>query len=248
MSLLKLASLTCIALTLGACQSVFQASAPKPLVPVPDASEQVKAGCSGDDCPLVNIETLHFADAPNLDALIEKRLLQMTQNSPDAVLPTSLEAYREQFLRTADRRNSTYLQAKVREQHDDLVIIELSSYLDTGGAHGMPGRGFINYSRKSQQQVTLQDMLLPGKEQAFWGAVKVAHNNWLIDAGRSSDAEFVKNWPFQKTPHVALLKDNVALKYDVYSIAPYSEGHIELKIPYSRLNGILKPEWFPGRG
>jgi hypothetical protein len=29
-----------------------------------------------------------------------------------------------------------YLQAKVREQHDDLVIIELSSYLDTGGAHG----------------------------------------------------------------------------------------------------------------
>ena len=48
--------------------------------------------------------------------------------------------------------------------------------------------------------------------------------------------------------HVALLKDNVVLKYDVYSIAPYSEGHVELKIPYSRLNGILKPEWFPGRG
>ena len=47
---------------------------------------------------------------------------------------------------------------------------------------------------------------------------------------------------------MALLKDNVVLKYDVYSIAPYSEGHIELKIPYSRLNGILKPEWFPGRG
>lgn len=45
MSLLKFASLTCIALTLGACQSVFQASAPKPLAFTPDASEQLKAGC-----------------------------------------------------------------------------------------------------------------------------------------------------------------------------------------------------------
>lgn len=247
MSLLKYASLTCIALTLGACQSVFQAGAPKPLAFTPDASEQLKAGCSGDDCPLVNIETVHFASAPALDALIENRLLKMTVNSPDETMAPSLTAYREQFLRTADRRNSTYLQAKVREQHDGLVIVELSSYLDTGGAHGMPGRGFINWSAKDQKEVTLQDMLLPGQEKAFWGAVKVAHNNWLISSSHGNDPEFVKNWPFQTTPNVALLKDNVALKYDVYSIAPYSEGHVELKIPYSRLNGILKPEWFPAQ-
>ena len=248
MSLLKFASMTCIALTLGACQSVFQPAVQKPLVFTNDASEQVKAGCTGQDCPLVNIDTLHFADAPKLDALIENRLLKMTLNSPEDKLAPSLNAYREQFLRTADSRNSTYLQAKVREQHDGLVIIELSSYLDTGGAHGMPGRGFINYSRKDQKEVTLQDMLLPGQEQAFWGAAKVAHNNWLISSHYASDPEFVKNWPFEKTPNVALLKDNVVLKYDVYSIAPYSEGHVELKIPHSRLNGILKPEWFPGRG
>ena len=248
MSLLKFASMTCIALTLGACQSVFQPSAPKPLAFTVDASEQVKAGCSGDECPLVNIETAHFADAPKLDALIENRLLKMTVDSPDAKLAPSLNAYREQFLRTADSRNSTYLQAKVREQHDGLVIVELSSYLDTGGAHGMPGRGFINYSTKQQKEVTLQDMLLPGQEQAFWGAAKVAHNNWLISSHFGNDPEYVKNWPFQTTPNVALLKDNVVLKYDVYSIAPYSEGHVELKIPYSRLKGIFKPEWFPAQG
>lgn len=245
MSLLKLASLTCIALALGACQSAFQ---PKPLAFTPDASEQVKAGCKGDDCPLVNIETVHFAADPKLDALIEQRLLKMTVNSPDDKLAPSLNAYREQFLRTADTRNSMYLQAKVREQHDDLVIIELISYLDTGGAHGMPGRGFINWSRNDHKEVTLQDMLLPGQERAFWGAAKVAHNNWLINSHRSNDAEFVKTWPFQQTPNVALLKDSVLLKYDVYSIAPYSDGNVELSIPYSRLNGIIKPEWLPGRG
>ena len=248
MSRLNIIAMACIALTLGACQSVFQPAAPKPLAFTHDASEQLQAGCSGQDCPLVNIETLHFADAPKLDEAIEQRLLQMTHNEPDAPLPASLAAYREQFLRTAQSRYSSYLQAKVREQHDDLVIIELSSYLDQGGAHGIPGRGFINYSRKQQKVLNLQDMLLPGQEQAFWNAGKVAHNNWLISSHFGDDPEFVKLWPYAHTPHVALTRDNVVLKYDVYSIAPYSEGHIELKIPYSRLNGILKPEWFPGRG
>jgi len=70
----------------------------------------------------------------------------------------------------------------------------------------------------------------------------------LINSHLGNDPQFVKDWPFQKTPNVALLKDKVVLKYDVYSIAPYSEGNVELSIPYSRLNGIIKPEWLPGRG
>lgn len=244
MSLLKFASMACIALTLGACQSVFQ---PKPMAFTQDASEQVKTGCEGQDCPLVNIDTLHFADAPQLDALIEKRLLQMTVNSPDEKLAPSLDAYREQFLRTAQPRNSTYLQAKVREQHDDLVVIELSSYLDTGGAHGEPGRGFINYSRQQQKNLTLADMLRPGKEDAFWKAAQVAHNSWLISTRLSLEPEYVKSWPFQKTPNVALTYGAVVLKYPTTTIAPYAMGHVELQIPYARLDGIIKPELVPVR-
>jgi hypothetical protein len=41
----------------------------------------------------------------------------MTRTARCPVAPT-LAAYREQFLRTAGPRNSSYLQAKVREQHD----------------------------------------------------------------------------------------------------------------------------------
>ena len=247
MSLLKFASMTCIALTLGACQSMFQPSAPKPLAFTNDASEQVKAGCTGQECPLVNIDTLHFADEPKLDALIEQRLLEMTRTRSSDPLPSSLATYREQFLSTAAPRNSMYLQAKVREQHDGLVIVELSSYLDQGATHGEPGRAFINYSRQQHKVLTLSDMLLPGQEEAFWKAAQVAHNSWLISTKLDQEAEFVKSWPFVKTPHVALTYGGVILKYEVSTIAPYALGHVELKIPYPRLNGILKPELFPGR-
>ncbi|PTT87776.1 DUF3298 domain-containing protein, partial [Pseudomonas sp. HMWF005] len=131
--------------------------------------------------------------------------------------------------------------------HDGLVIIELSSYLDTGGAHGTPGRGFINYSRQQHKVLNLSDMLLPGQEEAFWKAAQVAHNSWLISTKLDQEAEFVKNWPFVKTPNVALTYGGVILKYDVSTLAPYALGHVELKIPYPRLNGIVKPELFPGR-
>ncbi|PMY43624.1 DUF3298 domain-containing protein [Pseudomonas sp. GW456-L14] len=248
MSLLKIASVACLALTLGACQSLFQPSYQKPLQSTSDKSEQIKPGCSNQDCPLVNIDTVHFADEPQLDALIEKRLLQMTRTTADQAVPATLNTYREKFLREADSRNSMYLQAKVREQHDGLVIIELASYLDTGGAHGTPGRGFINYSRELHKELTLSDMLRPGQEAAFWKAAQVAHNSWLISTKLDQEPEFIKSWPFQKTPNVALTYGGVILKYNVSVIAPYALGHIELKIPYNRLNGILKPELFPGRG
>lgn len=128
------------------------------------------------------------------------------------------------------------------------MIIELSSYLDSGGAHGMPGRGFINYSRKLDKVLTLQDMLLPGQEETFWKTVEESHRAWMISTGMDKDPEFIKTWPFRKSPHVALTYGAVVVKYEVYAIAPYSMGHIELKIPYPRLNGVLKPELFPGRG
>ena len=244
MSLLKIASVACIALTLGACQSLFQPSYRAPLEATRDASEQSKPGCASSDCPLVNIDTVHFAKEPKLDALIEQRLLEMSGANP---LPTSLETYREQFLKTAAPSNSMYLQAKVREQHDGLVIIELSSYLDQGATHGEPGRAFINYSRQQQKALSLTDMLLAGKQDAFWKAGQVAHNSWLISTRLSLEPEFVKTYPFQKTPNVALTAAGVVLKYPTSSIAPYALGHVELQIPYSRLEGIIKPELVPAR-
>ena len=247
MSLFKIASVAAIALTLGACQSLFQPSYRAPLETTRDATETLKPGCTTSECPLVNIDTIRFPAEPQLDGIVEKRLLQLTRTSPDAPVAPTLTAYRDEFLRTAGPRSSSYLQAKVREQHDGLVIIELSSYLDQGATHGEPGRAFINYSRQQQKALSLTDMLLPGQEEAFWKAAQVAHNSWLISTRLSLEPEFVKTYPFQKTPNVALTYGGVILKYPTTTIAPYALGHVELQIPYSRLDGILKPELVPVR-
>lgn len=241
MSLYKKIPLLTLVLSVGGCAYLGeQAVEPRQVL-----SEQRAANCPVKDesCPLVNIDTQRFADEPALNALIDHRLRMMTVNTPDAELPASLEAYQQAFLRTAEPGWSSYLQAKLIDQHDSLLVVELSGYLFTGGAHGMPGRGFINYDREQDRELKLADVLLPGQEGAFWRVAAKAHQRWLVENGH--DAEFSRQWPFQQTANVALLRDKVLLKYDVYSIAPYSSGHPALEIPYGELETILKPAYLP---
>ncbi|MEK1941103.1 MAG: RsiV family protein [Pseudomonas sp.] len=248
MSALKAFTPLALALLLGGCASLFEPDLTDKLEVKRTAWEHTQAGCQGSDCPLVNIDTVSFADEPQLNALIDQRLRQMTANAPGATVPATLQGYEKEFLQVAEPGWSSYLQAKVREQHDGLVIIELSSYLFTGGAHGMPARQLINFDRKLHKVLTLQDILIPGQEAAFWQAAELAHKSWLIANKLDQDPEFIKNWPFIRTNNIGLTFGAVSLMYDVYSIAPYASGHPELKIPYPRLNGIVKPQYFPGRG
>lgn len=242
MRLYTLFALACLPL-LGACQ-LLGVHSERP-APQRITWEQRAEGCRDERCSLVNVDTLQFADAPRLSALIEEALLAMTGEEPDAARPASLRDYGRTQLQRSPHGEETWLQAKLIDQHADLRVIELSSYLYRGGAHGMPGRGFINYSHRRQRALQLDDLLRPGQATAFWQAASEAHQRWLREQQLAGDDEFRRSWPFQPTAHVALLRDKVLLKYDVYAIAPYAMGHPSLEIPYARLRQILREEFLP---
>jgi hypothetical protein len=208
------------------------------------AWEHQQPGCS-QRCPLLNVDTLHYHDEPLLNAEIERRLLQLAD--PDRQFPQadSLLAFERSFLPLAEPGWAYFVQAKQRDAHGSMLVIELSSYIDRGGAHGAPGRGFINYDRATRRVLSLQDLLLPGQEAAFWRVAEQAHQSWLAGNDFDQDTEFRTQWPFKPTEHVALLKTELQLKYDVYAIAPYASGHPELSIDYAQLKGILKPAYLP---
>lgn len=241
---LSLLALACLPL-LGACQWL----APQPPAPAvrPVAWEQRAADCAGERCSLVNVETLRIPEEPRLEALIEQRLLAMTASDDGSTPPASLRAYADALLASAREGRETWLQAKLVDRHGDLLVIELSSYLYSGGAHGMPGRGFINYSLRRQRALQLDDLLLPGREDAFWDAAREARRDWLRAQQLDGDRDFQASWPFVPTANLALLHDRLQLKYDVYALAPYAMGHPTLEIPYPRLQGVLRPEFLPGR-
>lgn len=242
---LKLITVLSLAAWISGCQIWPLHSSTAPVNVEKQAWEHRPNGCTGETCPVVNIETLHFPQSAALDRLVERSLLELTRSEEGAPLHASLTSYEQDFLAHAQPGWESYLQAKVREQNGDILVIELSSYLFTGGAHGMPGRAFINYDLDQERALGLSDMLLPGQADAFWDAAREAHQRWLVEKDLAGDEEFLRFMPFQQTRHVALTRDALVLKYDAYAIAPYSFGHPELYIPYERLKGILAPEYLP---
>ena len=246
MRAIAVAGLLCLSLLLSGCQSTGKTTSSLPTTR--QAWEHRTPGCEGKECPLVNIDLQQLDGLPELNARIERELLKLTIELPGDPPPASLQAYERDFLATARPGWMSYLQAKVLEQHDRLVVIELSSYRFTGGAHGIPGRTYLNYDRQLNRILGLDDLLLPDGLQAFWQQAELAHQAWLKASGLDQDTDYQATWPFERTANVAMLRGSVMLKYEVGRIAPYASGHPELLIPYSRLNGIVKPFYFPGRG
>ncbi|RKD84402.1 DUF3298 and DUF4163 domain-containing protein [Kushneria marisflavi] len=214
--------------------------------------------CQGDQCASVEVRMVQFDSDPALSSDIERRLIRMGSPISDSVvpedaLPTTVEAYADNFFDQSAQANqdsdnprpySSTLEAKEISRHDDLLVLELQSYVMTGGAHGMPGTHYMVIDERTHQVVTLDDMLKEGQQPAFEAALKNAWQDWQnnSDAGRTLDP---LNWPFSSSDNAAPLEDSMAVTYDAYTLGPYAIGQPTLTIPYSALSDILKPRFIP---
>lgn len=208
-----------------------------------------KPGCQGE-CPTIQIDSVAFPEIPKLTPLVDHVLAYMTGLEPDRPRPyQTLAEYTQYFWQTAQPRDVTIFKAEVKDVSDKIIAIELHTgqYL-TGAAHGIPATQYLNWQRDRERVLALDEALLPGQHPAFVEALRRAHQAWLAqnpDAQQDPQA-YNRMWPFQESDNFALTRDGVVVKYDAYSIAPYSHGQPELRIPYGELNGILRPEFMGG--
>lgn len=235
------------AIVLSACQQLSPVSDQPPVSFRHDLSETRPKGCSDEQCPLVNLDTLFFPEEPVLNQLIDANLRAMTLYNLEDSMPESLQAYQTEFLAKAKPGWSTWLQAKVRDWHGPILVIELSSYLYQGGANGLPGRAFINYQLEENRELRLSDLVIPGKEGSFWRLVEAEHKEWVRKNHTGTLVEFMQQWPFRATPNIALLRDRILLKYGIGEIAPHSSGHPELSLSYAQLQGVVRERYLVPR-
>ncbi len=127
-------------------------------------------------------------------------------------------------------------------QTEDFELFEINSYVFTGGAHGMPLSEYLIFDVNSKKQVTLADMLQPGKQSRFKALAYQAYKEWVktVDEDVSN---YEKNWPFTLSDNVTLTDKGINIRYQHYDIGPYAYGMPVLSIPYAKLSGIIKPSF-----
>ncbi|MGM8851326.1 DUF3298 domain-containing protein [Salinicola halophyticus] len=245
------------AVLLAGCQSLPGWES-DPLRAEPVVKSVHEPDCEGANCANVNAVYLRFPDSPQLSAELERRLFGLASglsDSPDGNAigqATSFDVFADQvFAASRSARRSVPempgfeadLKAEVVADHDDLLVIELDGYLYSGGAHGMPLTSYMVIERDTQRVVDLDDMLLPGQRPAYEAALERAHRRWLQTDQASGLSEL--QWPFTTSDNAAPLNEGLAIKYQVYDLAPYAVGQPTLMIPYAELKGVVKPQYLP---
>ncbi len=129
---------------------------------------------------------------------------------------------------------------------NDFELFEIHSYVFTGGAHGMPYSEYLTFDLNTKKQVTLDDMLIKGKKPRFEALAHDAYKAWVKTVA-DDVASYEKSWPFTLSDNVTLTDQGIDIRYQHYSIGPYAYGMPVLSIPYSQLQGVIKPQFLPAR-
>ncbi len=209
---------------------------------------RTKPDCSGAECPSIKVKRLSFIGREKFNNFLDQTMAFMAEidASNNAAFRTLAE-FASYFWKISKPGYQVVLEASVKRGDEDLVVVQLDSYIFTGGAHGLSTTQYINWLPKTDKILSLESMLLPKKMADFEQVLKKQHAIWLKSNPQAIEnpAAYNKLWPFVPTDNAALLADGLALTYDPYSIAPYSFGRPTITIPYSELNGILRPELLP---
>ncbi len=129
-------------------------------------------------------------------------------------------------------------------QKEDFELFEISSYVFTGGAHGMPFSEYLIFDPSSKQQITLSDMLQEDKKPLFEALAYESYRAWVASMDENVES-YEQNWPFSLSENVTLTERGVNIRYPHYGIGPYAYGMPVLTISYNKLGGILKPRFLP---
>ncbi len=211
--------------------------------------KRTKPGCKGDDCPRIEVDSVAFPGIPRLTDLVDHVLAYMTGTDQRLRGPyQTLEEYATWFWKTAQPRDATFFKASVKDTVGDIIAIELhTQQYFAGAAHGIPATQYLNWQRSSGRVLALDEAIIPGRHAQYTIALRQVYNKWLAgneDAKRDPNT-YALTFPFSESDNFALTRDGVVVKYDAYSIAPYSHGEPELTIPYDVLVGVFKPEFLP---
>lgn len=140
--------------------------------------------------------------------------------------------------------NTWYLKVRYNILINDGKILSIQYFSDDymGGAHGTYRYHYLNLALKQPHPLAISDMVSDlvvfseRAEEAF-------RHHFKIPEGKSLDNFWFPQGKFLLPSEYGFSKEGIVLHYNVYEIAPYSDGDIKVVVPYSSIKDILNSDW-----
>ena len=222
--------------------------------------KKVQESCiARDNCPEIEVKYLK-TNHPWINDITNQRINTLVVNSKPSesapittkATPAAVKSALDDFVASQLNelpRDSVFAYSLIVTPEyighiNDFETFEISSYVFTGGAHGMPYSEYLVFDQKTKKQLKLVDMLQSGKKSQFKALAYNAYKDWVKTVDEDIK-NYEKNWPFTLSDNVTLTDKGVDIRYQHYAIGPYAYGMPVLSIPYNKLGGIIKPRFIP---
>lgn len=118
--------------------------------------------------------------------------------------------------------------------HSEVVItIALTSYQNTGGAHGLLNISFLNFDVETGESISNADLF-----SDFSAFKKIAEQHFTNEIADKKDQYFEPE-KFTLPANIGFDDEGLFLLYNAYEIAPYSTGLTEIHIPFEEVSMLL---------
>lgn len=209
--------------------------------------------CKGDGCTDIDIKRIQ-TNNPWLNTFMDQQVVQFSSGLGEpAPQGSSLQTMVDDFVQMS--REDARLRGGAIPyvmhvtpvyigQRGTLAQFQLNGEYFTGGAHGSAISNYYVLDIAGQKQLKLDDVLLKGRRQALYDLLYPEFVNWVKSSNADADvAEYEKIWKFGLTDNFVFAKAGLSFQYGQYEIGPYVVGMPEFSVPYSKLKGIIRPEY-----
>ncbi|MEN8788152.1 MAG: DUF3298 domain-containing protein [Flavobacteriaceae bacterium] len=132
------------------------------------------------------------------------------------------------------------IEAIVTFENKDLLSIGLNSYIFTGGAHGYGATRFLNFKKKSGQEVDNSELFKNHKKFVEFAETQFRiQQNIPPDQPINSTGFMFERNEFYLPENIGFAENGLKLLYNPYEVASYADGTIELLLPYKDIEKYI---------
>jgi len=204
----------------------------------------------GDTAKAV-IEFPMFTDSA-LNKMLVNKVAFMSSNgerhtaaSYKAIAANFMKGFDEYEQDNDDHHQSWFFDSRIDVllQKPGYIALQVDNVEYVGGAHANSFSLYVNYDLNTYKEISLESLLKPGSlaklnqiaEQIF------RKNEGLTPNASLSDAYFFENDQFKLNNNFTITPTGLQFKYNPYEIKPFAAGETILKIQFTQIKDLIRP-------
>jgi len=188
----------------------------------------------------IMLATSDFQGTPQ--EAFDKILTDYTSDAEE--LAKEMENEDSEFTRFSDFEYNK--SCKLSMETEELITVASSDYSYTGGAHGLFGVGYYNIDKNTGDLIDEEQFFKSGYKEKLAALIQNAieeRNNSSDDENSIELLDDLKN--VKPNRNFYFSNEGIVYVYNIYEIAPYSQGTVEVTVPYIQISSLINDKYLP---